>query len=164
MYKPCETFLSSLKIKCDLIKRRSVELVGGDRVKMRTFKKSFKSLYLYLMQTPHSAQPPLHSLFFCFRAGQSHASASLLSGWVDVVTGLERQGYTVSLFCHLPPLALTGPNTCIQAPTAQPINHCLLIQYKRKFAQGARLRHYQCLVPIYFSPLLFSRWMSDMKG
>lgn len=74
-----------------------------------------------------------HSLFFCFRAGQSHASAPLLSSWVDVVTGLERQGYTVSLFCHLPPLALTGPNTCIQTPTAQPINHCLLIQYKRKF-------------------------------
>lgn len=74
-----------------------------------------------------------HSLFFCVRAGQSLASAPLLSGWFDVVTGLERQGYTVSLFCHLPPLALTGPNTCIQTPTAQPINHCLLIQYKRKF-------------------------------
>lgn len=105
-----------------------------------------------------------HSLFFCFRAGHSHASLSLLSGWVDVVTGLERQGYTVSLFCHLPPLALTGPNTCIQAPTAQPINHCLLIQYKRKFAQGAQLRHYLCFVPIYFGPLLFSQRLSDMKG
>lgn len=103
-----------------------------------------------MTQTSRSTQPSLHPQFFCFRDGQSHASASLRSGWVDAVTGLERQGYTVSLFCHLPPLALTGPNTCIQAPTAQPINHCLLIQYKRKFAQGARLRHYHCLVPIYF--------------
>lgn len=31
-------------------------------------------------------------------------------------------------------LASTGPNTCIQTPAAQPINHCLLIQHKRKFA------------------------------
>lgn len=57
------------------------------------------------------------SLFFCCRVGRSHASASLLSGWVDVVTGLERQEYTQCPYsvtsCHWLWLA---PNTCIQAP------------------------------------------------
>lgn len=87
----------------------------------------------------------------------SHAAVSLLSGWVDVLTGIERQGYTLSLFCHLPPLALTGPNTSIGASTAQPINHCLMKQYKRKFAQwGLQTLSLFGLQSIY-GPLLFSR-------
>lgn len=52
------------------------------------------------------------------------------------------------------PIGFDWPQHIHSSPTAQPINHCLLIQYERKFAQGARLSHYQCLVSIYFGPLL----------
>lgn len=54
-----------------------------------------------------------------------------------------------------PLLALTGLNTRLQTPAAQPINHCHLTQYNRKFAQGAWLGHYQCSVLIYFCSALF---------
>lgn len=57
---------------------------------------------------------------------------------------------------NFPLLAFTGPNTCLQTPAAQPINHCRLTQYNRKFAEGAQLGHYQCSVPIYFASALFS--------
>lgn len=116
---------------------------------MRTFQK-----YLRCIFNADSS----HSLFFCFSASNI-SFPSLQLTW-----RCDRQGYVSSLFCHLLPLALTDPNTCFQAPTAQPINHCLLIQYKRKFAQGVRLDHYQHLVSIYFGLLLFSCSMSDNES
>lgn len=75
----------------------------------------------------------------------------------------ESRIHSVLILSPSPRLALTGPNTCIQTPAAQPINHCRLIQYNRKFAQGARLGHYQCSVPIYFGSVLFSKWTSDIE-
>lgn len=159
VYATCKILLN--KTKCDWTKEDLCRswVLG----KVLTWWK-WELFYKMMMQMSHVVFSLSVLLFRFFCLCQSHASASLLSSWLDVVTGLERQGYTVSLFCHLSPLALTGPNTCIQTPTAQPINHCLLIQYKRKFAQGARLRHYQWSVPIYFGPVLFNNWMSDMKG
>lgn len=68
------------------------ELLSGDSVHMRTFQKSFR--FQFNADTSQFS----HSLVFCFRAGHRHVSASLLSGWVDVVTGKDTQcPYSVTL-------------------------------------------------------------------
>ena len=102
----------------------------------------------------HSPLSPF-SLFFSspplFRRLQSACIGfTSLSGWVDVVTGLEREGYTVSLFCHPLVWLWLAPDTCILPSAAHPINHCPLPQHSKKFSQGDG--KWSAFTVIYFCP------------
>lgn len=83
----------------------------------------------------------------------SLAELTLWSSWKTRI-------HKMSLFCHLPPS--TGPNTCIQTPAAQPINHCLLIE--EKVCWRSLVQMSTAVGPVYFGRVLFDNWMSVMKG
>jgi len=68
--------------------------------------------------------------FFCFKH-QHHFSQAWWTLWQALRGRGARCPYSVT-FPYL-----TGPNTCIQVSTAQPINHCLLIQRKRKCSRSS---------------------------
>lgn len=92
------------------------------------------------------------SLSLIFLLRPLHPSTFDLMCWQALRGKDTRCPYSVTF----PLLAFTGPNICLQTPAAQPINHCRVTQYNRKFAQGAQLGHYQCPAPIYFASALFS--------
>lgn len=143
-YVKCFTGLLN-KIKCFVIKSRSV--LTSYMLTVSTWEHFKNPLHFSLMQTSCSF---LTLCSFVLELAtdmyQLHFSLAELTLWQARIHSV--------LILSPSPIGFDWPQHMLSSPTAQPINHCLLIQYKRKFAQGARLNHYQCLVSVYFGTRL----------